>query len=52
MKKSNKELKQNMALTDGSGNVIELIESRDERMKRLAGTIGAYYRRIRAVTDS
>lgn len=52
MKKSNNGLKKNMALTDGSGSVIELIESREERMKRLADTIGAYCRRIRAATDS
>ena len=52
MKKPNNELKKNMALTDGSGNVIELIESREERMKGLARTIGAYCRRIRDATDS
>ncbi len=47
MKKSNNELKRNIDLTDGSGNSIELIENRKERMRRLSRIIGTYCQQIR-----
>lgn len=52
MKRPNNRLKQSIDLTDSSGNSIELIESREERIKRSARILGAYYMQLRsAITE-
>lgn len=52
IKRPNNRLKQSIDLTDSSGNSIELIESKEARIKGSARILGAYYMQLRsAITE-